>query len=487
MSEPKKVGRRTFLNYAIAVVATGVIVGAATYFAVPKGEVTVTAPGTTVTKTVTTTVTGTPTTTLTPIPAKLAYICQTGPEMHLLGETMKWFMQEYPALGIEFTIDEVSRDVADLKKMAILNERANEYQFIYLALTGEVQLWINRGVLQPLEDILPAELIKKFADNVPEQVMMEFQKDGKTYALPVYWNSLCLFYRTDLFNDPKEKDNFKAKYGYDLRPPRTNKELIDIAKFFTRPPDLYGFAVCGKPSYFWHEFVYTGLPCAGLWPYVDIEKETTVVNSPKAVEVMQSIAELTKYSPPGWETADWFTFGDPLFAEGKLAMYHNWYYPWPTFQNPEKSKVVGKVGVAPIPTIDENTPTMTMLSGGGLGVNKFATEQQKKAAAEYLKWMLSDEVQKRMALTGDLFIPARKDILKLPEVSQKLKAEPFLELAEKTKLCKLTAEIRALQTQWQNFFAEALLKIVKGEMSAQEACNWLAEQIITIIKQSKGK
>jgi len=66
--EPKKVGRRTFLNYAIAVIATGVIVGAATYFAVPKGEVTVTAPGTTVTKTVTTTVTETtkPVTTITP-------------------------------------------------------------------------------------------------------------------------------------------------------------------------------------------------------------------------------------------------------------------------------------------------------------------------------------------------------------------------------------------------------------------------------------
>jgi len=61
MSEPKKVGRRTFLNYAIAVIATGVIVGAATYLAVPKGEVT--APGTTVTttQTVTTTVTGTTT------------------------------------------------------------------------------------------------------------------------------------------------------------------------------------------------------------------------------------------------------------------------------------------------------------------------------------------------------------------------------------------------------------------------------------------
>jgi raffinose/stachyose/melibiose transport system substrate-binding protein len=70
MSEPKKVGRRTFLNYAIAVVATGVIVGAATYFAVPKGVTTVTAPGTTVTttKTVTTTVIGTQTTTPTTSP-----------------------------------------------------------------------------------------------------------------------------------------------------------------------------------------------------------------------------------------------------------------------------------------------------------------------------------------------------------------------------------------------------------------------------------
>jgi ribose transport system substrate-binding protein len=52
MSEPKKVGRRTFLNYATAVVATGVIVGAATYLATPKGVETVTAPGATTTVTV---------------------------------------------------------------------------------------------------------------------------------------------------------------------------------------------------------------------------------------------------------------------------------------------------------------------------------------------------------------------------------------------------------------------------------------------------
>ncbi|MEM3610132.1 MAG: substrate-binding domain-containing protein [Candidatus Aenigmatarchaeota archaeon] len=53
--EPKKIERRSFLNYAIAIIATGVVVGTATYFAVPKGVETVTAPGgvTTFTKTVT--------------------------------------------------------------------------------------------------------------------------------------------------------------------------------------------------------------------------------------------------------------------------------------------------------------------------------------------------------------------------------------------------------------------------------------------------
>jgi len=53
MSEPKKVGRRTFLNYATAIVATGVIVGAATYLATPKGATTtVTVPAATTTVTV---------------------------------------------------------------------------------------------------------------------------------------------------------------------------------------------------------------------------------------------------------------------------------------------------------------------------------------------------------------------------------------------------------------------------------------------------
>ena len=37
--------------------------------------------------------------------------------------------------------------------------------------------------------------------------------------MPVWTNSEILFYRTDLFGDPKEQADFRAKYGYDLAPP----------------------------------------------------------------------------------------------------------------------------------------------------------------------------------------------------------------------------------------------------------------------------
>jgi len=78
-------------------------------------------------------------------------------------------------------------------------------------------------------------------DNIPSNILGYGQKEGKTYCIPIFWNSHGLFYRKDLFEDPTEKANFKAKYGYELRVPRTFDELVDVAEFFTRPPNLYGF------------------------------------------------------------------------------------------------------------------------------------------------------------------------------------------------------------------------------------------------------
>src|SRR5260370_11278760 len=54
-----------------------------------------------------------------------------------------------------------------------------------------------------------------------------------------------LFYRKDLFNNPTEQANFKAKYGHDLTPPTSYDQMYQIAEVFNRPPNMYGFFIGG--------------------------------------------------------------------------------------------------------------------------------------------------------------------------------------------------------------------------------------------------
>ena len=87
---------------------------------------------------------------------------------------------------------------------------------------------------------------------------------GKYFALPVNQDSMGLVYRKDLFNDPTEKTNFKAKYGYELAVPKTYDQLRDIAEFFTRPDkNMYGIATYGSRDYDAVTSPFNGV----LWSY----------------------------------------------------------------------------------------------------------------------------------------------------------------------------------------------------------------------------
>ncbi len=73
---------------------------------------------------------------------------------------------------------------------------------------------------------------------------------GKYWAIPLEGDAVGWSYRKDWFEDPKEKEAFKAKYGYDLAVPKTFKALRDIAEFFYRPDQKrYGIAIYTDNSY----------------------------------------------------------------------------------------------------------------------------------------------------------------------------------------------------------------------------------------------
>ncbi|WP_137110114.1 ABC transporter substrate-binding protein [Rhodobacter sp. SY28-1] len=180
--------------------------------------------------------------------------------------------------------------------------------------------------------------------------------DGELYQLPDQQFANLYWFRYDWFNDQKTKDDFKAKYGYDLGVPVNWSAYEDIAEFFTGrdmsymggPASAWGNMDYGKkdPSLGWR---YTdawmsmagmgdvgepnGLPVDEWGVRVDENSRPVgscvtrggATNDAAAVyAVTKAIEWLQKYTPP---EAQGMTFGEagPVPAQGAIAQQMFWY------------------------------------------------------------------------------------------------------------------------------------------------------------------
>jgi len=171
------------------------------------------------------------------------------------------------------------------------------------------------------------------------------KRNGKLYALMYDGDNLQVIYRTDLFNDPTEQKNFKAKYGWDLAPPKTWDQFMQIAEFFTRPPNLYGTAFYAQRGfcYAWFINIFAGM--GGRWFSDDMKPG---INSEAGVKALEMLVRQKQYSPPNILQIGYPELND-AFLNGSTAMVVQWNDLPLKVGDPKMSKVVGKGGVAPIP------------------------------------------------------------------------------------------------------------------------------------------
>ena len=98
---------------------------------------------------------------------------------------------------------------------------------------GYLPEFANNGYIIPLDPYLGVR-DPKMDDIVESFRKLYCEYDGKTYSVPYDGDIHIFYYRQDLVEDPTEKKNFKAKYGYELGVPETWDEVKDFAEFFTR-------------------------------------------------------------------------------------------------------------------------------------------------------------------------------------------------------------------------------------------------------------
>lgn len=214
-----------------------------------------------------------------------------------------------------------------------------------VATIDEVWLPTFAPSLVPLDSMF-TDAVK--ANLFPHEVAVA-QQGGHFVGMPTWDNAEIIYYRSDLFGDAKNQSDFKAKFGYDLKPPTTWQQYIDEAQFFTQKDasgnvTMYGSTVTGaEDSDFENLSLQAGSPGAVL----DANGKSIISNQ-GSVAGLQFVTDLVckyKVAPPNVASADWNATQN-FFYQGKAALMMFWGHAYR--QVPSDAPVVGKIGVAPM-------------------------------------------------------------------------------------------------------------------------------------------
>lgn len=375
-----------------------------------------------------------------------------GPEADHLVEYTEEFEKE---TGIKVSIDITPRDVITERIMRELIEQQGIYDVV-MGMGGSLYTtYVNKGQYIPIEDYLSQEEVDQFYGR---RVFTD-PRSGKMATMPQYHNFEMMFYRKDLLNDPKEQASFRERYGRELTVPRTFQELYEVAEFFTRPPDMYGYLVGGIDWSWACDWLYF---LFGQGENVGDEDGNLTLNTPGAIKATEDLIRIVKFGPPGWEAMTFFD-GDELMKEGKLFMYQNWTYIWKTFCE----EMPDKVGIAP--PIGDVEPGV-YLSGWLALIPKKAPNPD--LAVKFVKWMGGYDYQKNhtMDLMGNL--SSRSDVMKDPDVRA-----AYIGIEELEKALAYAHVPRC--TWWDELLGSVygvFFEAVKGEMTVAEGLNWLQNE-----------
>lgn len=244
-------------------------------------------------------------------------------------------------------------------------------------------------------------------------------QDG-VYGIPLYLAGGMLYYRTDLLE------------RYDFEPPETWPELVEQATTIIDGERSAGSAqgagnrlLTGYSGQFKQ---YEGLICNMMelvrsngGRLLGAGDDTSAIAAPAAVEAVRFTRDrlVGPVAPRGV-----LTYEEPEslapFVQGNAVFHRNWPYAWQVANDPERSRVAGHVGIAPLPHF-EGGESVSTLGGWMVGVSAFS--ERTEAAWAFAEFLSSREIQKLLAVEGGL-PPTRTGLYADTEV---LEAQPQLD------------------------------------------------------------
>jgi len=403
--------------------------------------------------------------------------------------------------GIKLQVTEIPFEELFPKQMLEHKAGSGAYDIMTIGPSWVADM-VRNGALEPLDPYIEKYGVKAEFDDIAPAFKDWMTFEGKTYALVVDGDVHLLYYRKDVFEDPANKDEFKAKYGYDLAPPKTWDEYIQISEFFQRPDkNLWGNAAAFRRGgqQFWFFFsiaaAYAAHPDVPGGFFFDPETMNAQVNNPGWVKGLETYIKISKLAPPN---ALNFSFGETIAAHagGQVAQSFGWGDTGVVAADKKQSKVAGTVGSAILPGSKEvyNTKTKSwvkfdeplrspFMAFGGWQAAVPSTSKAQEAAWNFIELMSSPEVSGQAAITGGTGVnPYRAS----HTTNLKLWANLFSEREAKEYLASqadsLSAKNVVLDMRLPGYFSYTevleieLSKALAGQVTPQAALDTVAKE-----------
>jgi len=319
------------------------------------------------------------------------------------------------------------------------------------------------GFLSPLTDIDAAFVMPKEVLAYGDSGYWNAQKrwrtadGGKLMAYTVLGNVQLLYFRGDLLKQAG------------IAPPATWNDVLAACTKLAKPPATYGFVARGEK----------GNGIRYDWQSVMLAEGAQVVKNPQAKAALDLYIELLKRcGPPNFGSLGQ---GDviQLLATGKAPLGDVVTAAFASFEDPNKSAVVGKLETAPLPS-GAGGARGAVIGNWNAVVPKNAPDAQKKAALAFSRWFLTYDAQRAFAEAGG--IPNRSDVY-------------TSDLAKNPKYRWMPAYLETQQFARQELgYAEGaqveqilglrLNQALIGEMSSGKALNSAAAEIEALFRKN---
>jgi len=293
-------------------------------------------------------------------------------------DTIQALTDEYVANNSGVNIDAVyAGSYKETVTKAITASRGGKPPQLSVILSVDMFTLIDEEIIMPFDELVETDEDKAWMNSFYPAFMENSMTGGKTYGIPFQRSTPVLYWNKEAF----------AEAGLDPETPPVNwEETIEMGKKLVKKDDGGNVTRWGVriPSSGFPYWLFQGLTTQNDVILANSDGNQTNFDDPKVVEALQYLVDLsTKHEVMAPGIIEWGATPKAFF-EGQTAMM------WTSTGNLTnvRKNAPFDFGVAMLPANKRwGAPT----GGGNFYIFQESSDEQKKAAFEFVKWITAPE------------------------------------------------------------------------------------------------